>query len=292
MCRGAPRAVTRQPGLAAGCVSRADRPMAVRRIWLSAVGAVLLVAAGRHGGGAGVAGAQNCLETDPSYMDACGPTFAVPTWTDAGGWTDPSQYSTIQLADVNGDGKDELLGRSDAGLQIWRFDTSVGQWRPQVDANAVPQILSDFSSPRPGRAAGDGLDQAAVLLDDPGRRHRRAARRGGPRPLRGRDARVQVLAAGRAAAASTAAPGSGSAPAGRSATPRTTATSRCIRRSTSCSPLPASPPVLFARRHSSPGQPSLVFYSWQNGGWTQLSSPEPGRSPASPIRSAGSLPAT
>ncbi len=70
----------------------------------------------------------------------------MPSWTDAGGWADPSQYSTIQLADVNGDGKDELIGRSDAGIEIYAFDTTLGQWRPQVDANGVPQLLKDFAS--------------------------------------------------------------------------------------------------------------------------------------------------
>ena len=97
------------------------------------------------------AAGQACPSADVSYTGNCGPTFSAPTWTDAGGWTDPSQYSTIQLADVNGDGKDELLGRSDAGLQIWWFDTSVGQWRPQVDADAVPQILGDFELAARGR---------------------------------------------------------------------------------------------------------------------------------------------
>ena len=90
-----------------------------------------------------------CPVPDPSYFDSCGPTFTLPAWGDAAGWDDPSKYSTIQLADVNGDGKDELLGRGDAGLEIWTFDTSVGQWRPQVDANAVPQILTDVRSPLP-----------------------------------------------------------------------------------------------------------------------------------------------
>ncbi len=46
----------------------------------------------------GVASGQ-CPEANPTYTDACGPTFVLPGWGDAGGWTDPSQYSTIQLAD-------------------------------------------------------------------------------------------------------------------------------------------------------------------------------------------------
>jgi hypothetical protein len=63
--------------------------------------------------------------------------------------TDPSQYSTIQLADVNGDGRDELIGRGDAGIQIYRFDTTLGQWRPRVDAKGLPQVRNDFASSRP-----------------------------------------------------------------------------------------------------------------------------------------------
>ena len=94
---------------------------------------------------------------DTSYTGNCGPAFAVPAWTDAGGFTDPSQYSTIRLADVNGDGTDELLGRNHDGLEVFWFDTSIGQWRPQVDANDVRQLVSaqdangnmvsDFASP-------------------------------------------------------------------------------------------------------------------------------------------------
>jgi hypothetical protein len=90
-----------------------------------------------------------CPAANPSYTGPCGPTFVLPGWGDAAGWTDPSKYSTIQLADLTGDGKDELLARNDDGIEIYWFDTSVGQWRPQVDANGVRQVLSDFRSPLP-----------------------------------------------------------------------------------------------------------------------------------------------
>jgi hypothetical protein len=56
------------------------------------------------------------------------------------GWTSPDQYSTIQLADVLGNGRDQLIARTAAGIEIYEFDTSVGQWRPEVDANGVPVI--------------------------------------------------------------------------------------------------------------------------------------------------------
>ena len=96
-------------------------------------------------------------DADTTYLGNCGPALAVPAWSDAGGFTDPSQYSTIRLADVNGDGTDELLGRNHDGLEVFWFDTSIGQWRPQVDANDVRQLVSaqdangtmvsDFASP-------------------------------------------------------------------------------------------------------------------------------------------------
>ena len=121
------------------------------RVVFALVVAVMLLAG--LGVAPGVAGAQGCPEANPTYTDACGPTFTTAPWGDAGGWTDPSQYSTIQLADVNGDGRDELIGRNDEGLEIWWFDTSVGQWRPQVDANGTPVALTDFASPAPGETS-------------------------------------------------------------------------------------------------------------------------------------------
>ncbi len=115
-----------------------------------------------------MAAAQACPSVDESYTGNCGPTFVVPSWTDAGGWSDPSQYATILLADVNGDKRDELIGRNADGVEIFSFDTSVGQWRPQTDANGVRQLLT--STDAGGR--------------DPG-------------PVLGRDARLQVRAVGR-----------------------------------------------------------------------------------------------
>jgi hypothetical protein len=111
--------------------------------------AALLLAAAMTAAPA-VAAIQGCPEASPTYFDSCGPTFTVPAWGDAGGWTNASKSSTIQLADINGDGKDELIARNDQGLEIYWFDTSVGQWRPQVDANGVQQVLTDFASPAPG----------------------------------------------------------------------------------------------------------------------------------------------
>ena len=93
--------------------------------------------------------AANCALADFAYNGACGPEFESPAWGDAAGWTDPSKYSTIQLADITGDGSDELIARNDDGLEIWTFDTTVGQWRPAIGANGLPEVLQDFHSPLP-----------------------------------------------------------------------------------------------------------------------------------------------
>jgi hypothetical protein len=122
----------------------------MQRSWRGLIVGAVLAAGVAVAPGVATAQQPQCPEASPSYTDACGPTFVLPGWGDAGGWTDPSQYSTIQLADLNGDGRDELIGRNDEGLEIWWFDTTFGQWRPQVDANGVPQTLSDFGSPAPG----------------------------------------------------------------------------------------------------------------------------------------------
>jgi len=47
---------------------------------------------------------------------------------DAGGtdWTQPQYYSTIQLADVTGDGSAELVGRGRGGMQVWRWSAAQG----------------------------------------------------------------------------------------------------------------------------------------------------------------------
>ena len=137
------------PADSVGCARAANVPRRVRSTF--AVAALLATVACALA--SSPAAADACPSLDTSYTGNCGPQFAVPSWTDAGGWDDLSQYSTIALADVNGDGQDELIGRSDAGVQINRFDKNLGQWRPQVDANGVPQLLSDFHSEPPSSEA-------------------------------------------------------------------------------------------------------------------------------------------
>ena len=92
---------------------------------------------------------SQCPAANPSDSGPCGPTFTLPEWGDAGGWTSPDQYPTIQFGDVFGDGQDQLIGRSADGIEIWEFDTSLGQWRPAVDSGGKPMILTGFADPPP-----------------------------------------------------------------------------------------------------------------------------------------------
>ena len=82
-----------------------------------------------------------------------------PAWSDAAGWNAPQYYSTIQTADVDGDGRAELLARSASGIEVWAFDGSGWQQLP----NGPP--LSDaagwdaaeyYSTIQTGDVDGDG----------------------------------------------------------------------------------------------------------------------------------------
>jgi hypothetical protein len=47
-----------------------------------------------------------------------------PAWGDMGRWDQPQYYATIQLADIDGDGQAELLGRWAGGILVNHFDTT------------------------------------------------------------------------------------------------------------------------------------------------------------------------
>ena len=88
-------------------------------------------------------------------------------WTDANHWNQPQYYLTIQAADIDGDGKAELLGRGSGGIETWSFDPAAGQWQQLsagtcnwTDANGwnAPQYYTTI------RAADiDGDGQAELL---------------------------------------------------------------------------------------------------------------------------------
>jgi len=49
-----------------------------------------------------------------------GEAFAGPALSDASGWSDFDNFSTLRFADLNGDGLDDLCARANAGMRCWR----------------------------------------------------------------------------------------------------------------------------------------------------------------------------
>ncbi len=64
---------------------------------------------------------------------------------DSTGWNQPQYYSTIQTADLDGDGKAEVLARSGAGMQVYQYNGNGGNaWNPpQTGLNNVPQLTDN-----------------------------------------------------------------------------------------------------------------------------------------------------
>ena len=50
------------------------------------------------------------------------PEFAGPAWTDAAGWGSPARVGSIRMADLDGDGRDDVCGRGADGVECWLSD--------------------------------------------------------------------------------------------------------------------------------------------------------------------------
>jgi FG-GAP-like repeat len=59
---------------------------------------------------------------------------------DRDGWNQPSQYRTIQTADLNGNGQAELLARAADGLHVYRWDPATATF---TDISTPPRLFSD-----------------------------------------------------------------------------------------------------------------------------------------------------
>lgn len=82
------------------------------------------------------------------YAGPCGPSLTVPNWGDAAGWDQPTYAESITLFDLDGDGKDELIGRGPHGLLVNTWSNAWGQWAPanlleNSDGSAVPLAFPD-----------------------------------------------------------------------------------------------------------------------------------------------------
>jgi hypothetical protein len=90
-------------------------------------------------------------------------TLQLPFWSDAG-WSQPEYYETIQAgrrsqprtvqyADVNHDGQDELLARGPKGLLVNVYDPTTGQWLPMAvplgpDGSPIFSDANDWNHPQ------------------------------------------------------------------------------------------------------------------------------------------------
>lgn len=54
----------------------------------------------------------------------------LPQWNDLAGWNQPKYYETLQVADIDGDGRKELIIRGPNGILVEEFDKDSGQWMP------------------------------------------------------------------------------------------------------------------------------------------------------------------
>jgi hypothetical protein len=84
--------------------------------------------------------------------------------SDANGWDQVKYYSTLQAADLDGDGVDELFGRGSGAVSVWKYDANAATWRypPELsglsDANGwnQPQYYSTITH---GDVDGDGREE-------------------------------------------------------------------------------------------------------------------------------------
>ncbi len=77
--------------------------------------------------------------------------------TDDEGWGEPQSYLTIQAADVDGDGKLELVGRGSDGIQTWKWGTTAEAPSTEAGAPAAQTPVIGFRT-----TAVDGFYQPTV----------------------------------------------------------------------------------------------------------------------------------
>ena len=80
--------------------------------------------------------------------------------SDDNGWNHPNRYTTLRLADINGDGKDDLCGRDASGFVCWLSDGTKFDRRIEGPAWSDASgwgVAKHYGTIRTGDLNGDGL---------------------------------------------------------------------------------------------------------------------------------------
>lgn len=91
--------------------------------------------------------------------------FDTVNWSDAGGWDRPQYYTTIRLADINGNGRDDVCARGASG---WRCHLSTPEGfgerieGPEWSNAAGFNRARYYGTIRVGDIDGDGLDDVCM----------------------------------------------------------------------------------------------------------------------------------
>lgn len=98
----------------------------------------------------------------------------LPLWSDGAGWNQPQYYETIQMADVDGDGREELIIRGPNGILVQHFERGAdhGQWVPLANYELAWSDKNGWDQPQYYKtiqcADIDGDGRAEILARGPG----------------------------------------------------------------------------------------------------------------------------
>jgi hypothetical protein len=115
--------------------------------------------------------------------------IAGPPLSDGAGWDRPEYYATLRLADVDGDGDDDLCARSSAGFRCWR--SVAGGFRDDFEPLAAMSdaagwnVVERWGSIRMGDIDGDGSVDVCGTVGEGFDCWRSTGSRFDPRPIVG-----------------------------------------------------------------------------------------------------------
>src|SRR5688572_31923371 len=100
-------------------------------------------------GAPGAHAQSGCPSPNPAsdYNCPVGPDYLIPGLTDLAGWNHRASYHNILYGDIDGDRVDEMVARGTGGIQVYRFDSTAGQW---TQLKMLTEVLSDRQGWGPG----------------------------------------------------------------------------------------------------------------------------------------------